>query len=421
MFFHYFLYMDRYCIKVLFLMIDLGEDFFNFVESHRHDDTSTLRLKYTGRVTTFPLDLALTQIEARRKAASKLAPFFKDARFLVPSVLSTEQASDWRVARHHASDVTGLRVLDLTAGLGVDVMSMAMGGAEVTAVEIEEEKCDVLRYNTALAGLSVTVLHGDANDIVKSLPPDSFDIIYIDPARRDSAGRRTYAFSDCRPDVNSLLPFMLTVAPKVIIKASPLLDITAIIGELPGIEAIEVVSVRGEVKELLITVGRNQSADSQKPDVKITMIDSEGEFSGLTLHMDDLGTGEVIYADEDIRPGMWLCEPDAAIMKCAPWGILSNRFHGLKKISRDTHLFLSEDYPEGFPGRIVRINCIPDKRQLKLLAGKHINVSTRNFPGGTDALRKRLRLIDGGEDFIYGFRSANGRPVIACCTAYGRK
>ena len=395
-------------------MITVGDEFFEFVEAHRFDDTMNLRLRLAGADLPFPKELALTQIEARRKAASKLAPFFARPRFLVPTLLSAEQATDWRVARHHAAKVSGKRILDLTAGLGIDMMSMALGGATVTAVEIERLKCDILRYNASLLSLPVEVIEGDANEIIKTIPANSFDIIYIDPARRDSSGRRTYAFADCQPDVTTLLPILLTIAPKVIIKASPLLDLSSVIKELRSVTWIEVVSLRGEVKEVLVSVGRDVSHTD--PDIVMTAIDPSGEPNTLTVPMSKLGFNGVTYADEsDIKVGAYLCEPDAALMKCAPWGELTVRWPELKKVSHDTHLFISPTSPADFAGRVVRISSIPDKRQLKALSGTRINVATRNYPGGTDTLRKRLRLTDGGERFIYGFRSVSGKPVIVCC------
>lgn len=396
-------------------MIDLGQEFFDFVLTHRHDDTVALRLKLSGASLPFPLELALTQIEVRRKAARKLAPFFANPGFLVPSLLSAEQATDWRVARHHARGREGQRVLDLTAGLGIDVLSMARAGATVTAVEIEQPKCETLEHNASLLGLPVSVIHGDACEVVKSWPADSFDTLYIDPARRDGAGNRTYAFSDCQPDVCTLMPSLLALAPVVVIKSSPLLDLSAIVNQLPGVSTIEVVSVGGEVKEVLVTVTREHSADD--PEIVMSLLDSMGDGRTITLPMSELGASGVDYAaDENIAPGAWLCEPDAAVMKCAPWGWLCRRFPGLKKVSSDTHLFLSPSRPEGFPGRTVRISQLPDKRKLKSLAGTKVNVATRNYPGGTDALRKRLRLTDGGADFLYGFRTASGRPKLVLCT-----
>ncbi len=394
-------------------MIPLNQDFYDFVSSHANDDVASLRLRLAGRPMSFPLDLALVQIEARRKCRQKLAPFLSSREFLFPTLLSAEQASDWRVASSHASDVGGKKVLDLTAGLGIDALSMAKKGAEVTCVEIEPFKCEVLRHNAEKLSLPVTVICGDAAEIVVTLPDDTFDQVYIDPARRDSAGKRTYAFADCTPDVTVLGPEMLRVAPKFVVKSSPLLDLSAVKGQLPNVSAMEVTSVKGEVKEVLVTVSR---LPAETCPVTMTIIGATGEAQSWTVPFASVGShASALASDEDIAEGKWLCEPDGAVMKVHPWAEFSTRWPELKKVASDTHLFISKTRPADFPGRVLKIFSLPDRKAAKSLSGKLINVVTRNYPGGTEGLKRKFRLTDGGEEFLYAFRSPSGRPVVALC------
>ncbi len=393
-------------------MISLPDQFFTFIEENLHSDPNTLRLRSAGKHYPFPMDFAITQIEGRRKGTPKLEPFISSPRFLFPSRLSAEQATDYRVAKFHAGLTQGKRVLDLTAGLGIDAMTVAESAESVTAVEIDSEKCECLVYNSDLLGRRAEVKCAEAESFVAECAADSFDVIFIDPARRDSEGKRVYDFSDCSPDVLTMLPDMLKAAPEVLIKASPMLDLTAVVRAIPHIKELFIVSLRGEVKEVLVRVSRE--ADSDALETAYVMIGKEG----ITEFRTQFGNAseQIQYADTgDLRKGCWLYEPDASVMKGAPWGELCSRFPGLKKVSRDTHLFIGTQRAEGFPGREVLITGLPDKKSSHALKGTTANVTVRNYPLSADALKKKLGIKDGGERFLYAFRDARGKAVTALC------
>lgn len=399
-----------------------NNEFFDFVAGHAGDDTARLRLAMSGKALPFPLDLALVQIEARRRTASRLRPFVAHREFLFPTALIAEQATDFRVAALHAdmagADDAGIpRVLDLTAGLGIDALTMAMRGMRVCAVEIESDKCDALRHNALVCGTELTVANGDAAVYVRQLPPDSYDTIYIDPARRGGAGDRVHAFSDCAPDIISMMPDMLRAASRVMVKASPMMDITAAARAWPGlVSRIDIVSVRGEVKEVLLTLERPLPEGEARQCLTVCdMIGLPGADTGVMTFVCGKSTGHTapIYCDGmELRAGMWLYEPDAAVMKAAPWSALCHAFPGLHKVSPDTHLFVSETPVEGFPGRRMEIGGVLSKRDLKPLRGERFNVCTRNYPMSADALRQRLGVRDGGDGFLYGMRGPDGRTLI---------
>lgn len=394
-------------------MISFPDHFYSFIEENLHTDPSVLRLRTSGKKYPFPIEFALIQIEARRKAGSKLEPYTSNPRFLFPTPLSAEQATDWRVAHFHSELLRGKRVLDLTAGLGIDALTAAERAESVTAVEIESEKCEVLRYNSHLMHRQVKVVCHSAESYIAVAKSDMYDVIFIDPARRSDSGHRVYGLADCSPDVISIMPQMLSVAPEILIKASPMLDITALLHTLENVAGIYVISLRGEVKEVLVRVAAEPSVKS--PEIGFVMIkgDTTREFY---VSYDSLGYEGVEYVEPgDVAEGSWLHEPDASLMKGAPWGELCRRYTGLKKVARDTHLFVCADRIPDFPGRVVRILKIMDKKSSHTLRGATANVTVRNYPTGAEALRKKLGIKDGGDKFLYAFRDSTGKGVMVLC------
>lgn len=240
--------------KELILLRMLSAEEIEFIEANRGLTGAEAMLRAGSGAHGFDLREAATQIDCRRKCAGKLPGFLKHSRFRFPDPLSAEQCTREDVARFHASLIEpGERVLDMTAGLGIDAMSLALGGARVTAVEIDAARAQALRENAALLGAQLQVLFADSRKVLEELP-EPVDTIFIDPARRDSAGRRTYGFADCTPDLLSLLPLIMSRCSRLLVKASPLLDVTQILRELPGVSRLRAVEAGGECKELLIEV-----------------------------------------------------------------------------------------------------------------------------------------------------------------------
>lgn len=386
---------------------------FDFIEEHIDDDTGRLMLSMHGCALPFSLDFAVTQIEARRKTARKLSNFTRYREFLFPSLLSAEQASHQAVARFHASLTEGCgNVADITAGLGIDAMTIASAAAHVDAFELERTKVETLRSNANTMGVAdkLTIHEGDS---IKALASSdaNYDIIFCDPARRDSHSRRTYAFADCIPDIIEGMPVIMSRCRKLIVKSSPLLDAVQIRREIPGISTIMAVGVKGECKEMLAIVDPGEGFSGYEA------VDLDND--GNVLHRDrfntDRSSAKVGFVTEtDLEYG-FIYEPSAMVMKFSPWKELVARFPGLRKLAPNTHLFHGTVLHADFPGRILRIEHILDKKDIKEMKGMKINVATRNHPLSATALRDRLGLKDGGDMFLYG-ATAGKKPVLLLCS-----
>lgn len=391
-----------------------------FVSANSKADPANLRLRMAGRKLAFDLDFALTQIECRRKNARKLPSFISNPGFLFPSGLAAQQATDQEVARYHATLASsGSRWLDLTAGLGIDALSAAMAGHRVTAVEIESWKCDVLRHNAEVllgADNGFEVWCADSQQIAEEAEADEFDVIFIDPARRGEGDRRLYALADCMPDVTRLMPRLLAVAPTVIVKASPMLDVSEALRQLPSASEVEAVSHRGECKELLLICRR----EPRPRTFAARMIGADGgvaSFQWRECPSDEPGLAgsasgaDTVVSDAEPSAYRWLYEPDAALAKLQPDKILAARWPSLRKADPNTQLYLSAEKIAEFPGRVTEIVGRPAARDLRKMKGEGITVVSRNHPESAEAIRARYRFGENGKRFLYAFR-LDGKPTM---------
>lgn len=427
---------------IIMNVTDMTPMFFEFIENHANEDSSKLLLKYNGKTRDFDLKFALTQIECRKKGAVKLKNFISNPGMLFPDSLAYEQSSHEAVAMFHSSLAgSSHSVLDMTAGLGIDAMAFANKCASVTACEINATKADVLAHNSQASGLdNFTVLNADSVEWLKS-NDTRFNTIFIDPARRDCHNGRVYNFRDCLPDVVTLQDFLTCRCDTLLIKASPLLDISATLKDIHCVKSIRAVSVNGECKEILIeassgklkTNADNDSGESLSgtiADCKILKeaidLNNDGDIVSRFSFQSNLNSSNVNYASfagfgsDDTGDGKmdnrqysyrYLYEPNAPMMKLSPWGELCDRMRGLHKLDPSSHLFVSDSYIAEFPGRILKIDRAIGKKHAKEIQGSHLNVVSRNYPLSPDEIRKKYSLKEGSDKFLYATRIAS-KPIM---------
>lgn len=383
--------------------------FWAWVEQHRDSDTTRLRL---GKKNGAPewIDDAIAQVENERRSRSK---FRNDKTGLVPRLMplgiSVEQATSARIAELHYN-ISGIyagkqaRVLDMTCGLGVDASFLARDTTtRLTALDLDSKIAAIATYNF-MERPNIEVINGDSVEWLKNTE-ERFDLIFIDPARRNDSGGRVYNLHDCVPDVTSLLPLMLAKSSLVMVKMSPMLDLTQTLRDLPGTRELWVVAERNECRELLAVIdGKNI------PDPAITIWNDGATF---TFSMGEEATAQ----GECTLPGVgsYLLEPSPATMKAAPFKLLCQRFNA-SMIHPNTHLYTSTEQPLGFPGRIYRINeIIPyTSGNIRHIARKKLEaeVATRNFPISAEALRSRLGIKKNGDTRITGITAIDGKPYL---------
>lgn len=386
------------------------QSLFNFINSNLKEDSTRLRLKYHSLTDgEFDYDFAIDQIECRKKHRKKLHHFFSNPLTLVSTTLSAEQASHEAVARFHASLVSeDENILDMTAGLGIDSMAMAAECSSLTAFEYDPAKAEILRYNADILGIgNLSVECGDSS-LLPAEHISRFDVVFVDPARRGKGNQRLYNLHDCQPDILSLIPRIHEAGARLIIKASPLLDIRQTIRDVEGITSVRCISVEGECKEVLVVAEKDGSLNL----LEAVNLSAEGDFiSRFAFHPEDEDTPFAYASANDLERCRYLYEPEASLMKLAPWGAIQRRFQNMLKLAPSSHLFISDEFHADFPGRITRIKSIIDKKGRKSLKGFPANVVCRNYPLSATQLRTQLGIAEGKDSFVYASRIGD-KPVM---------
>lgn len=374
------------------------------IRRHRQDDVRQLALKGMD-------PLVIQQIAGWQVARTKVPSWAEVEGLHYPRHLSLEQCSSEQTARYKASLLSpGDTFVDLTGGFGVDFFFMSQPFQRRVYVEQQQELCDIARHNFDLLNHPCTVVCGSATEYLQQMPHAS--AIYIDPARRDAHGARTYSISDCTPNVLELQELLVKKADRVIIKLSPMLDWHKAASDLQHISAIHIVSVQNECKELLLVLA--DGAMSEAPVVCINLL-ADGTHQCFEYNPATNAQSTNINAKVNAT---YLYEPNASIMKAGCFDEIGD-FYQICKLSANSHLYVSDHEVKDFPGRVFQILSIPsmNKRELKeaLRDIDRANITVRNFPMSAEALRKRLRLKDGGDLYIFATTVGDGSHQLFIC------
>ena len=387
----------------------LNKETIDFVAAHRHEDPRTLALQ-AKRYPAVEMQKAVTQIEGWQTAERKLPTWAATDGIIFPPRISMEQCSSEETANYKSNLVTGESIADLTGGFGIDCSFMARGFKSAFYIERNPLLCDIARHNFKLLGLGkIEIIYGDSQEIIPTLP--ALDWIFIDPARRDSDGRKVVALSDCEPDVTALEEQMLQKARRVMIKCSPMFDIKAACRQLAHVNEVHVVAVNNECKELLIILDRESNGDlvtTKCINIRKDAIDT------FCFKESEEREKETKYSS---GVGKFLYEPNAAIQKSGCHATLTDEYN-IGKLHPNSQLYTSDNLVEQFPGRIFTVErvCGFTKGEIKeIQALKQANITVRNFPESVASLRKKLKLADGGDRYIFATTSANNNRVLLLC------
>lgn len=382
-------------------------EFRQFVQDHLEGDPALLLFKFQGKV-RFDLKVAVQQIAARQKAAKKLPTWSKNLSLLFPASISVEQSSSEQTAAFKSIGRKGGWMIDLTGGFGVDCHYLSQGFEKGVYCEQQTELFEISTHNlSALNPDKFEFVAGDGLEFLRKAA-QHFDLIYADPARRGTGNQKLYKLQDCEPNVVDAWTLLQSKSDRILLKVSPMLDLTQAWSELPDIQKITVVSVRNEVKELLLHWDKaNEGAPKM-----IAVIDLE---SGLPQFEFEPKAEEQAYS-QFAEASKYLIEPLAGILKAGAFNLFGAGF-GLKKLERNSHLYTSDTFPTGIPGRIFEVlqEISPKKQEIKALfpSGK-ANVICRNYVTGAEELKKKLGLKDGGEDYLIGTQTATGFKLYRC-------
>ena len=383
----------------------------DFIESHLNDDVRQLALQ------KFPDDvdkmLVLNQIEARQLLSKKVPSWASNPDLLFPKHLSIEQCSSELTAKYKASIIEGGDVfVDLTGGLGIDSYFLSEQFKTSYYVENQKELCDLAEHNFTVLGRKITVVNEDSESFLSK--NQNFDLVFIDPARRDIYNRKMVSLHDCSPDVIDLQNILLKNAKNVLIKASPMLDISLITNELKNISEIHIVSVKNECKEILIKIEPG--------------FDDEIKYFCLNFVGNDLKSAQLFEfsehsessANSDYAPKIkrYLYEPNASLMKSGAFKLISQRFV-IDKLHVNSHLYTSDNLIPDFPGRVFEVvGFAPFNKKVRKELLNDIteaSVTTRNFPLSANELRKSLNLKESDKNYVFGTTLIGEKKVVILC------
>ena len=439
----------------------------DFIRQHQDEDVR--QLAFLGsKYPEVDMPFALDQIRGRKMARVKLPRWASLEGIIYPPHISMEQCSSESTALYKAelaarllglpasSSGTEMKAeseiefVDLTGGFGVDFSYIAARlGVKSMYVERQAHLCEAAKENFGRLGLkNAIVKNGDGIEVLHSFLPKKDDaastddslgitydqplsllktklglkLIFIDPARRDDAGNKVVSLKDCTPDVTVLQEEMLSKADYVIIKLSPMLDWHRAVSELSHVREVHIISVNNECKELLLVLSARNMGDMEASsadgevkhagNLRIYCINDAQSFVCDEL---DMESSPVRIAPPVLEEMQYLYEPNASLMKAGCFGVLSDRYDA-RMLSKNSHLFVSQAPIEAFPGRSFRIIAISsfNKKELKChLSGiTKANIATRNFPLSVAELRKRLKLKDGGETYIFATTLSDESHVL---------
>lgn len=437
--------------------VNLTEQTADFVAAHRTEDVRQLALK-AKRVEGLDLPLALDQIAGWQIACKKLPQWASCEGIIYPPHISMEQCSSQFTAQYKSeiaqtlltpavtvrarmsdsaesdnqttksepqlsdsgeSDTqetkTGVRVtdspesdtlvarssmVDLTGGFGVDFSYLARGFSQATYVERQRHLCDLAEHNMAALGLDqARIVCGDGVECLRQMDP--VDFIYLDPARRDEHGSRTYAIEDCTPNVLELRDLLLAKSQCTLVKLSPMLDWRKAVADFDGtVREVHIVATGNECKELLLVLGQQVHEEPSAPRVFCVNDNQRIDYDSAAYTQGLRIGGKPLPEAKN-----YLYEPNASIMKAGCFDLVEERF-GVTQVGPSSHLFVSATPIADFPGRGFAIEAIGgmNKKDIKrLLNGtKQANIAVRNFPLTAPQLRKKLKLADGGPVYLFG-------------------
>ena len=370
-----------------------------FIQAHLSDDPDRLLLS-ASRYPEIDMPFVVAQITARRQIKEKLPTWYQQEQLLFPAKIAAEQCSSEQTALYKQQLVTEEDTLcDLTGGLGIDSYYFSRRVKQVYYIERFPSYCEVARANMAtLEARNVVVLEGDSTQWLDQLP--AIDVFYVDPARRGEGNKRMFALSDCEPDLTQLLPRLLAKAPRVIAKLSPMADLRQTLALLPTTQAIHILSVKNECKELLFVIGR-EPRESAVPIhcVHLTKQAASDECFVCSLEAEQQAASHLATT---LR--RYLYEPNASVLKAGAFKQVACQFP-VEKLQVSSHLYTSDHYLDRFPGRRFEVDeVIPfHSKSCKQLAGQSLqaNVTTRNFPLTVEALRKKCRIREGGDIYLF--------------------
>jgi len=420
--------------------MNINEITLQYITAHAEDDVARLAL-HPSKDPQVDMAVALQQIAGRQKAKGKLPEWYATEGILYPKKVSMEQCSSSQTAEYKASLAQGNSFADFSGGFGVDTVAFAQKFIKGYYVEPQPELCELFQHNCKILDINnVDIVNGTMEDNLTSI--EHVDMIYLDPSRRDTHGRRVVSLTDCTPNLLEWKSALLERCNILMVKMSPMIDIFQTLRDLPETYAVHVVAVEGECKEVLFLLSQNgtvngicrdapwhvSTTDTDENNVSMRKTTATGTtITKTTIVAADINKNAIFRVETTLETerttppliatglGTYLYEPNAAVMKASIFNALSQQFQ-IAKLAKSTNLFTSNELHEDFPGRVFRIEAVhefhPRKTAKALTHLSTASIAVRNFPLTAEELRKTLKIKDGNDCYLFGCTLWNTQKII---------
>ncbi len=378
-----------------------------FINNNLNSDVAKLLLKGTHFDSVSTKEI-IEQIEAKKRCKTKLPTWFNSENIYYPNKLNIEQTSSEITAKYKSELIKGESIVDITGGFGVDSFYFSKCFKNVTHYEIDETLSQIVKHNYKQLGVdNITTIHSDGLEYLEN-NNQTFDCIYVDPSRRHDSKGKVFFLKDCLPNVPEHLEFLFSKSNCIMIKTSPLLDISIGINELKYVKTIHIIAVNNDVKELLLILDKNYNEEISLQTVNLKK-ESKDVFSFLQYEEQN---AEIEYS----KPLSYLYEPNSALLKAGGFNSISKQMN-VYKLHKHSHLYTNNVLIE-FPGRAFKIETtIPyNKKNLKKLGIEKANITTRNFQETVLQIRKRFNIKDGGQQYLFFTTNINNQKIVLICS-----
>ncbi|MCZ2085419.1 MAG: RsmD family RNA methyltransferase [Flavobacteriales bacterium] len=375
----------------------LNKEIQQYINANLTTDLHSLLLKKSP----FPeisMQEIVQQIKGKKVAQKKFSYLLKDG-IIFPPNLNLEQASSQATAEFKAKSLSGKSFIDLTSGFGIDAYFLSQNFEEVTLVEQNAELLAIVKHNWKTLNKKANFINENLENFLKQ-NHEKFDLIYLDPARRDEHKNKKFLLEDLSPNLLEIQDQLLKISDQIVIKLSPLIDISYLISTLKNIVEIQIIAVRNEVKELLVFIHSNKLKDQ----IAITCINLESEEKQFSFNFDEVKSA----VSEFSEPLQYLYIPNNAVLKSGGFNCISEKFN-LKKLHPNSHFYTSEELLENFPGRVLKVEII-DSKQIK--KGEKYNIISKNHPLTPDAIKKKYKIMDGGNAYLIFTQTQKSKIIL---------
>lgn len=378
-----------------------------FLRVHQNDNVRDLALRFSGEEMPF----LLVQVAGRQTAKTKIPSWYVNDEMIYPDHVSLEQASSEITAKYKASVISGGQTLvDLTGGLGVDFAFLSPHFNRAIYVEHDPELCSIALWNFAALGLRNTVIENTPGEAFLQQLPET-DLVYLDPSRRDREGHKVFRIEDCSPDMLPIQDLLLEKSKSVLVKFSPMLDISSALKSLKNVCEIHVVSVENECKELLFLL----SSEERQIKYYAVNLNKNKETEKFCFTREEERDARISFSSSI---GKYLYEPNASILKAGAFKSVSRQLD-IQKLHPNSHLYTSDRLISDFPGRVFEVKSVfaPNRKNMKtfLSETKKANISVRNFPISVAEIRRLSGLKEGGNVYLFATTLADGQKKWVTC------